>query len=258
MEADIIALLTLVAMIAGTIDAIAGGGGLLTLPALMIAGLPPINAIATNKLQATAGSFSATAAFARRKLINWKKGGPIALLAFSGGMLGANLISQIPQEYLKAAAPILLLVIATYFIFSPKFTDVERKPKMPRLLFLFTFVPLIGFYDGVFGPGTGSFYIVAFVALQGHGLLSANAYTKLANFSCNLGSLLVFLFHGNAYFVIALCMAVGAFVGAQIGSRFAVRFGARLIKPLLIILSTIMAIKLLLDPTNPLIQLIRG
>ncbi len=127
---------------------------------------------------------------------------------------------------------------------------------MSFFLFGLTVAPLLGFYDGVFGPGVGSFFLIAFIVLLGCKLLNAMSYTKLANVACNLGSLSVFLLHGSIIFPIVATMAVGAFVGANLGARFAVRFGSKLIKPLLIVISISMAVKLLIDERNPLYQMI--
>lgn len=249
----IILALGLVAMIAGFIDAIAGGGGLITLPALLLAGIPPVSAIATNKLQAAAATFSATVSFARKGLIDWKKGLPIAAASFAGGVVGALSVSLVSKDILLAVVPILLIFVALYFVFSPKLDgSKEGKARISFFLFGLTVAPLLGFYDGVFGPGVGSFFLIAFIVLLGCKLLNAMSYTKLANVACNLGSLSVFLLHGSIIFPIAATMAVGAFVGA----RFAVRFGSKLIKPLLIVISISMAVKLLIDERNPLYQMI--
>lgn len=250
-----IVVLTIVAMVAGFIDAIAGGGGLITLPALLLAGVNPVSAIATNKLQASAATLSATIAFARKGLINWKKGLPLAGMSFLGGLLGALLVGIIPEALLLAIVPILLILVATYFLFLPKFDDTARKPKISFFLFSLT-VPLsLGFYDGIFGPGVGSFLLIAFIALLGYKIIDAMSYTKLLNVSCNLGSLLIFISKGAVIFPIAIAMAVGASIGANLGARFAVRFGKKVIKPLLIIISLIMAIKLILNDKNPLFHL---
>ncbi|HEZ5976286.1 TPA: TSUP family transporter [Neisseria meningitidis] len=249
----IILALGLVAMIAGFIDAIAGGGGLITLPALLLAGIPPVSAIATNKLQAAAATFSATVSFARKGLIDWKKGLPIAAASFAGGVVGALSVSLVSKDILLAVVPVLLIFVALYFVFSPKLDgSKEGKARMSFFLFGLTVAPLLGFYDGVFGPGVGSFFLIAFIVLLGCKLLNAMSYTKLANVACNLGSLSVFLLHGSIIFPIAATMAVGA----NLGARFAVRFGSKLIKPLLIVISISMAVKLLTDERNPLYQMI--
>ena len=254
MTSEIILILMLVAMVAGFIDAIAGGGGLITLPALLLSGLSPVQALATNKLQSSAGSFSATMAFFRQGLINWRHSKWVFFAALTGGMIGALLATRLPATFLQIVVPMLLLCVATYFVLSPNLDGKEKRAKISRTLFLLTFVPLIGFYDGIFGPGTGSFFMVAFVLMLGSTLVDAIAETKLANFASNIGSLLIFAFSGEMQILVGLLMAVGAFVGAQLGARFAVKYGGRVIRPLLIVMSVAMAIKLLLERTNPLSQ----
>ena len=254
MAGEMILILVAVAMVAGFIDAIAGGGGLITLPALLLSGLSPVQALATNKLQSSAGSFSATFAFFRKGLISWKHSKWVFFMSLSGGVIGALLATRLPATFLQIVVPILLLSVATYFVFSPNLDGREKRAKISRTLFLLTFVPLIGFYDGIFGPGTGSFFMVAFVLMLGSTLVNAIAETKLANFASNVGSLVIFAFSGEMQIVLGLLMAIGAFIGAQLGARFAVKYGGKVIRPLLIVMSIAMAIRLLLEPSNPLSQ----
>jgi uncharacterized membrane protein YfcA len=257
-EVDLTLILGLaaVALLAGFFDAIAGGGGLFTLPALLLVGIDPLAAIATNKLQAASATISATVAFARKGMIEWRSGLPMAAMALVGSGLGALSISLIPKVVLEASVPILLIMVAVYFAFSPKLGDRQKKAKIPVLVFSFSIAPLIGFYDGIFGPGVGSFFMLALVILLGQGLLRAVSTSKLLNASSNIGALLVFSLNGAIILPIALAMALAAFIGAQLGARCAVRFGARLIKPLLITVCCLMAGKLMLTPGNPINQLI--
>lgn len=254
MEIDITLLLTLasVALMAGFFDAIAGGGGLITLPVLFVAGIDPLAAIATNKFQAASATVSATVAFARKGMIDWKSGLPMAVMAFTGGALGALSVSLVPKEWLQACVPVLLILVAAYFAFSPKPDDHQRKAKISTGVFCLTAAPLIGFYDGVFGPGVGSFFMLACVILLGQHLLRAVCNSKLLNAACNLGALSVFSLSGAIIWPLALAMAAAAFIGAQLGARCAVRFGPRLIKPLLVCVCCVMALKLLLGAGNPL------
>ncbi|NBA96129.1 TSUP family transporter [Pseudomonas sp. R5(2019)] len=258
-EVDLVLILMLacVALLAGFFDAIAGGGGLITLPALMIAGIDPVTAIATNKVQAASASVSATAAFAKKGMIEWRSGLPMALTAFIGGAAGALALSSVPKGWLQALAPVLLILVAAYFAFSPKLDNEQRRARFSASIFCITLVPLIAFYDGVFGPGTGSFFMVAFVVLMGQGLLRAVSNSKLLNASSNLGALVVFSMTGAIIVPIALAMAVAAVVGAQLGARCALRYGQRLIKPLLVSVCCLMAGKLLITPDNPLNQFLR-
>lgn len=243
--------LFIAAFIAGFIDSIAGGGGLITVPAMLIAGVPPLHTLGTNKLQSLFGSSSATIAYARRGHVNVHDQWPMAAMAVLGGALGAMLATIVPGDVLKAIMPFLLVVIGLYFGFKPRISDEDKQARITPFLFGLTAVPLIGFYDGVFGPGTGSFFMLAFVALAGFGVLKATAHTKLLNFGSNVGAFIVFLLNGVVLWKAGLIMGAGQFIGAQAGSRLAMRNGAKLIKPLLVSTCLGLAIRLMLDPTNP-------
>lgn len=253
MEIEIATLLTLaaIASLAGFFDAIAGGGGLVTLPALFIAGVDPLAAMATNKFQASSGSVSAVWAFTRKRMIQWRTGWPMALLSFTGGVAGALSISQLDRAVLETSAPILLIAVAAYFALCPKLGERERKQRITTLCFTLVVAPTIGFYDGIFGPGTGSFFMVAFTLLLGQHLMQAICNSKLLNASCNLGALTVFAYGGSIIWPLALAMALCAIIGAQLGARCALYFGPRLVKPLLITVCCLMALRLLLDSSHP-------
>jgi len=231
MEIDITLLLMLAtaALLAGFFDAIAGGGGLLTLPVLFLSGIDPVAAMATNKFQASSASVSAVYAFTRKRMLDWKSGAPMAVLAFAGGAAGALSISMVPQWLLQACVPALLIIVAGWFAFSPAQPDQPRQAKLPVSLFCVVVAPLIGFYDGIFGPGTGSFYMLAFTILLGQPMLQAVCASKLLNAACNLGALSVFILSGAIIWKVALSMALAAIAGAQAGAFCAVRFGSRLI-----------------------------
>ena len=141
--------------------------------------------------------------------------------------------------------PVVLIGIALFFALKPGLTDAARSPRLTPALFTLTAVPLIAAYDGFFGPGTGSFFMMAFVMLAGYGVLRATAHTKMLNFASNLGSLLVFATTGATWWAVGLAMAAAQVAGAAIGARLAVRVGARVIKPLLVITTTGMALRLL-------------
>ena len=249
---QVLLLLFLAAMLAGFIDAIAGGGGMITIPAMLLAGIPPLQVLGTNKLQSLFGSGSASWAYARHGHVDLKGQLPMVLTAALGAVGGALLATVIPVEWLKWALPFLLVGIALYFGFKPDIGHVDRHQRMRPQVFALTFVPAIGFYDGVFGPGTGSFFMLAFVSLAGFGMLKATAHTKLLNLGSNLGAFLIFVASGVVLWKVGLLMGVGQFLGAQTGSRFAMRKGAKIIKPLLVVTCVALAIRLLADPTNPI------
>lgn len=251
LEAEVIAALAAVALVAGMVDAIAGGGGLITVPALLIAGLDPVQAIATNKLQGTFGTASATYAFARRGLIDWRSAWAFALIACAASILGALGVRLLPRPVLEAVIPVLLVSIALFFALSRRMGDADAQARLSSTAFGLTVPVFVGAYDGVFGPGAGSFYMVAFVTLLGYGVVRATAHTKLLNVASNAGSLALYAATGAVVWPIGLVMAACAFAGAQIGSRLAVKLGSRLIRPLLVAVSTALAIRLLVDPENP-------
>lgn len=247
-----LALLFLVALSAGALDAIAGGGALLTIPALLLAGLDPVVAIATSKAQSSFGNASACVYFGRRGFYGWRRGLAIALVAASFGALGALLVTHVPRRVLVAAVPLVLIGVALYFVFGHRPREEERRARLSFPRFVALAIPPLALYDGVFGPGTGMFMMIAFVALNGRHLVDANAQTKLSNTSSNLGAFLSFLASGHIDWPIAGVMIVGAITGAQIGSRLALRHGAKLIRPVVVVFCCVLAVKLLADPMNPL------
>lgn len=253
---DLILILVLVAFLAGFMDSIAGGGGLIVIPVLLIAGFSPVEALGTNKVQGLFGSGSATIAFAAKGHVDLKRQLPWALLAFVGAVLGAALATVLPGDWLAAVMPFLLVAIAVYFLMKPNLDDVDRASRITPFMFGLTVPPLIGFYDGVFGPGAGSFFMLAFVALAGYGVLKATAHTKLLNFASNCGGFIAFAIAGVVVWKIGLLMGVAQFFGARLGAYLAMRVGARVIKPLLISVSLILAVRLLFGELNSLREFI--
>ena len=249
---QLLVLLFLVGMLAGFIDAIAGGGGMVTIPAMLLAGIPPLQVLGTNKLQAVFGSGAASWSYARGGHVDLRGQWPMVLAAALGAVAGALLATAIPTDWLAAVLPLLLVAIALYFGFKRGVGAIERQRRISPLLFGLLFVPAIGFYDGVFGPGTGSFLMLGFVSLAGFGILRATAHTKFLNFGSNVGALAVFLAAGAVLWKVGLAMGAGQFLGAQLGSRLAMKQGARIIKPLLVSVSVLLALRLLADPAHPL------
>jgi uncharacterized membrane protein YfcA len=248
---DIIALLAAVAFVAGFIDALAGGGGLLTIPALMAAGISPVSAIATNKLQGTFGTGSAFLAFARKGHIDFQRFRWPAIGAMIGAGIGSYVLQIIDSGFLAGFIPVLLVAMAIYFLAAPQMTDVDRHSRLGQAG-LCAIVAMIGFYDGFFGPGTGSFFTTALVALGGLGLVRAIAHTKFLNFCTNMMSLLVMIAGGKVVWIIGLPMALASILGNQAGAHTAMRFGGRGVRPVLVVMSLALTVKLLSDPANPL------
>lgn len=244
-EADLLLILALVAFVAGAVDAVAGGGGLLALPAILLAGAPPVTALATNKLQGMFGTASAALSYARAGVVDLRAQAGPALVAAGAGGTGALLASRIPAEAIRVALPVLLIGVALYFGLARGLGDADRAERMGERTFGATVVPGLAAYDGVLGPGTGSFFMLAFVTLRGMGLLRATAHTKLLNFASNAGSMAVFALVASPWWGVGLAMGVGQALGAQVGARLAVRVGARVIRPLLVAVSLALAARLL-------------
>jgi uncharacterized protein len=247
-----LAILGAVGFIAGLVDSIAGGGGLLALPALLTAGLDPVAALATNKLQGSFGTGSAATAFARKGYINFDKSWGMVAATFIAAALGVVAVTYVPTHWLSAVMPLMLIALALYFALSPKLSNEDAKPRISERRFAATAAPSVGFYDGIFGPGAGSFYLLSFVTLLGHGIIRATAHTKLLNFTSNIASLIVFALSGKVIWIVGLVMGVGQILGAQLGSHLAIRNGAKIIRPLLVIVCCAMAVRLLMNPGNPL------
>ncbi len=238
------AILTAVAVLTGFIDAIAGGGGLIMMPALLTAGLPPIQALGTNKLQSMLGTSMATGNYGRAGLIDWRASRGKVAAVFAGASVGVIEVQMIDGKVLGLVIPLLLMACATYVLLSPRMNDEDAKERLSPA----GYAPVgagIGFYDGFFGPGTGSFFTASLVGLRGMGLTRATALTKLLNLTSNVASVIFFAIGGKIIWTLGLSMAAGAMLGNYIGSRTAMRFGARLIRPLLVILSLGLTARLL-------------
>nr|WP_314739187.1 TSUP family transporter [uncultured Haemophilus sp.] len=244
---DVLAMLFGVATFAGFIDAIAGGGGLLTIPALLSTGLPPTIALGTNKLQSCGGSLSASIYFVRKKAVDLKQIAVLILLTFIGAALGTILVQNIDVNALKIVLPFLIFAIGIYFLFSPNIGDSDRKQRISYPIFACSAGMGIGFYDGVFGPAAGSFYTLAFVLLLGFNLTKAVAHAKVLNFTSNLASLMFFILGGAVLWKVGFVMLIGQFLGGTLGARMVVTKGKKLIRPMLVTISFIMVAKMLYE-----------
>ncbi|MBT9313520.1 TSUP family transporter [Leptothoe kymatousa] len=244
---DLVALLFVVAMAAGCVDTIAGGGGLIVLPTLLMVGVPPAVALATNKLQGSGGTLVASVYFARKQIVRL---GDIQLtvwMTFLGAVLGVWLVLQINSTALNAIIPFLLIAMGGYFALSPTLGTTDQKQRLAHGPFAGFIAPLLGFYDGFFGPGTGMFMVLSLVSLRGHNLTKATAQTKVLNCTSNVSSLLYFLVFGQVYWGVGLVMLAGQVIGSSIGARIVLAKGAGLIRPVVAVVCFVMASKLLWD-----------
>ena len=243
---ELLALLSLVAMAAGFIDAIAGGGGLLTIPALLFTGMSPVQAIATNKLQACFGSFTATRFFIKQKLVEPKQQLGGILAASIGAIFGALAIQAFDSNILISILPFTLIIIAVYLLFAKNFGQAAAKSKLKKRTFNSTFITSVGFYDGFFGPGTGTFFTLSYCKMQAMSLIQATAHAKLMNFTTNIISLTVFILSDQILWIVGFAMAAGQIIGAQVGAATAIKQGTHFIRYMTVAVCIGMSISLLL------------
>jgi len=232
---------------AGFVDSIAGGGGLITVPVLLSAGLSPQEALGTNKLQATFGSGSAAFHFAHAGLVRLKDCIRGIIFTAIGAGAGTFLVQLVKPTLLKLIIPWLLIALAIYLLVKPSVGSAQREARMTTSTFHLTFGLLIGFYDGLFGPGTGTFWAMAYVMFLGYDLTQATAHTKIMNFTSNIISLAVFLVGGYVLPVPGIVMGVGQMLGARLGSRTVIKRGASFIRPVFLTVVVAIASKLLWD-----------
>ncbi|MDD2365305.1 MAG: TSUP family transporter [Desulfuromonadaceae bacterium] len=222
------------AFIAGLVDSIAGGGGLITVPVLLGIGLPPQVALGTNKLQASFGSGSAMLHFVRAGTVKMSDCWGGIFWTAVGSALGVCSVQLLDSTLLKQLIPWLLALIAIYTLISPRLGSADSHPRMNKGIFYLIFGLIIGFYDGFFGPGTGSFWTMALIMLLGYSMLKATAATKVMNFVSNFVALIFFLSAGQVHFLEGVVMGAGQFMGARFGSRLVIKRGTSLIRPVFI------------------------
>lgn len=237
------ALLFVAAFMGGLFDALAGGGGIITLPALLMAGLPPTLALGTNRFQSCVGELTSSLNFILRGAVQLKNLWQGLVCAAIGSSLGTICIQHIHMELLQKAVPFFLLAILLYVIFSPRVGQTtERFPRISQATFYGLLGVSIGFYNGFWGPATGSFWIVAYVFFLGFNLQKAVMYAKPVNFMGNFISLLWFIAVGQIWYPLALLMGVAQVLGATLGARMVIKRGVGLIRPIFIGVSLIMTI----------------
>jgi uncharacterized protein len=233
--------------LAAMVDSIAGGGGLITVPAYLMAGVPPHITLGTNKFASSAGSFTSSLKFARSGKTSSDLLKYLAPLTLIGAVLGVTSVLKISQSFLSTLVLILILCVGLYTVFSKtigledKFSGLTKKN-----IFLGMILALsLGFYDGFFGPGAGSFLIFGLISLFGFDFTKASGNAKVLNFVSNITSLVMFALHGQIDYLLGIPVAVFMILGARIGTVMALKRGARLIKPIFVVMSLGVAIKML-------------
>ena len=236
--------------LAGLIDSIAGGGGLISLPAYLAVGLPPHLAAGTNKCTAMWGTAVAAMRYVRKKKIHWPSTLAAVAGAFPGATVGAKLNLLVDDRIMSIVMMVLLLVVGVALIFRPNFGETENwqsKTLVRLALFSLMLGFFVGVYDGFFGPGTGTFLLLAFTAVCGFDLVTANGNTKIVNLTTNVASMLTFALAGNVWYAVALPAALCNMAGGWVGSGLALTKGAKVIRPVYYIVLTLLLIKIVTD-----------
>ncbi|HEX3078081.1 MAG TPA: TSUP family transporter [Lachnospiraceae bacterium] len=233
--------------LASFVDSIAGGGGLISLPAYLIAGVPPHHAIASNKLSSCIGTAISTGRFVKNRLVDMRLGIPAVLLALVGSTIGARLLLLVDERYIKYILVIILPIVA-FLVLKRKNFDEDgdgkiSKSKQAIIVFIASFV--IGTYDGFYGPGTGTFLLIIYVQFAKMNLRIAAGNMKLVNLASNFGSLIVFLLHGEVLLTLGLVASIFSILGHYIGSGLVMKNGSRIVRPIIMVVLTLLFVKIL-------------
>lgn len=243
-----IIILIVCGFLAGLIDSVVGGGGLIAIPALLATGIPLPLLLGSNKLAGSLCSLTSTASFLRSGKIDFKLVRTLIPLSVIGALAGTLTVRQVPSEFLKPLVIVMLVVITIYTLFKKAWGDVSTfSGSDSKARFIGTTAALvIGFYDGFFGPGTGSFLIFAFL-MMGFEFVTAAGNAKMLNFASNITSLLTFIVLGSVSYTYGLILGIPMVIGALVGSRLAIRKGAAYIRPLFITVTVILIGKQIWD-----------
>lgn len=242
----VLALLIAVAFCAGILDTLAGGGGILTMPSLLLAGIAPHMALGTNRMQALIGEFTAIARFVHKGAL--KSEGLASGIVFTalGAWCGTMLVHFVPREDLEWILPIMMLAITIYSVFSRALRRVHaEQPRLSTPVFMLLFGGGIGFYNGFFGPGTGSLWLLAFVVLMGMTVQNGSIHAKPLNVTGNVISAATFFWLGQVDWTLALLMGGGQIAGALVGSHLVLNHGQRLIRPVFLSVTLVMTLTLM-------------
>jgi len=243
---EILTFLFFVGVVAGFLDTLVGGGGLLAVPALLLSGIPPIYVLGTNKFQGSMGTGIATFLLFKKKKLDWNSIKNLMFASFIGSIVGGVIIQFVDTQFLSFVIPIVLVFIAIYFIVSPKPKSTVGNSKPNKKFELFA-VPVVGFYDGMFGPGAGSFFAMTGVMLKKLEIIQATILAKPLNFASNIAGFIVFFSFGHIAFLIGILMMMGQMIGAFFGTHYLLKANPLIIRFLIVIISISMLIKYMLS-----------
>jgi len=240
-------LLACAAFVAGLVDAVVGGGGLIQIPAIF-AVFPkevPATLLGTNKLAAVFGTAVAAAKYSRRVTVAWSTAAPAAIAAFALSFVGAWTVTRVPGDFVRSLLPLVLLAVAVYTFKKKDLGEIHapRHSGMTERLLAIGVGAAIGFYDGFFGPGAGSFLIFLFVRFFGFDFLGASAAAKIVNVACNVSALIWFGYSGHLLLQLAALMAVCQIAGSLVGTRLALKHGSGFVRKLFLVVVSLLIVK---------------
>lgn len=231
--------------LAGFVDAIAGGGGLISLPAYFIAGVPIHNAIATNKLSSATGTAISTLRYLKHAVLNWKIVVPTILLTFVGSSMGAGISLILDEKILQGIMIVILPVVAFLVLQKNSFLREAKEPRSERQTALITMAAglVIGCYDGLYGPGTGTFLLLVLMGIARMDMMAASGMTKVINLTSNIAALIAFLWHGEVYLVLGLTASIFSIAGHYTGSGMVLKNGMKVVRPIILIVLALLFVK---------------
>ncbi len=230
-------------IVGGLVGSLSGGAGMITMPLLLVSG-NPLQALATNKLQACVGSFTSAVHYYHQGLVDMKESRAVMIVAMLFGALGAILVQFVEVALLSKILPFVMIAVGAYFLLSPNISEEDRAQN-PHKIFLFASMAGASLYGGLLGIGIGSFVLALLVSIGGYGLSKALAHSRWVVFSINIASTLFFVLGGNVLWVLGSIMCVGQIIGATLGARLAIKHGAKIIRPIVICISFALSVQLL-------------
>lgn len=249
----ILILLAIAGAFAGFVDSIVGGGGLISVPAMLLTNLPPSMALGSNKLSSIFGAGSASITFLRNHMVDFSLVRKLLPFTFIGSMIGTLAVVSLPPLYVKPIIIILLVCVTLFVVFKKDWGEINRTSAVAgkTLYICMAFALGIGVYDGFIGPGTGTFLIMGFI-FTGFDFLHASANAKILNFTSNLASLIIFFYLGHVNIKYGLATGVGQIIGAYLGSHLAIAKGSSLVRVVFLSVTTVMLLKLVYDYVSTL------
>ncbi|HLX53579.1 MAG TPA: TSUP family transporter [Aquella sp.] len=227
----LLSFLLFMAFLASFIDAVAGGGGLISVPALIYTGMPMAFVFGTNKFQSMCGTAMAVRSYYKAGYINFLTVYRGLIFGLIGAVSGALTVNYVSNKFMSFIVPFLMLGVFLFNLFNKKLGVKPGKKRMDEILFFSVFGFILGFYDAFFGPGTGNFWIIAIVFFLGYTFLDASGYAKVLNLKSNVFSFIIFLYYGKVNFIFGFIMIVGSLAGGILGAKFVIAKGSKVVRP---------------------------